>query len=270
MIPRPLVARGGAIARGGLTKLRPTTTTTLLPTTHLRPFTSTPTALKKANKSPPPKTPLPHHTPPTPTTASTNPPFDYDDHFTSLTKQIQTLHQTLQTNLTKLRTTQSSSTATPLAQLEHLPVILDKTADPPTTAPLRDLAHITPKSGRSLLITLYESANAKRVISAIQKADLNMQPIQDPTNALVLTVPLPPPTKEGREKMGEMVVKTGEKARNELKLLRAASHKLIKGLKNERPDDVRKADQRLEKIVKAEDDEMKKVVEAVKKAVLEA
>jgi len=99
--------------------------------------------------------------------------------------------------------------------------------------------------------------------------NLNVQPMPDPKNAQSINVPLLPPTKETRIEVAKMVGKAGEKTMNLLRLARQDSHKLIKGLRKERPDDIRKADKQLEVVMKKVNAEAKKVIDDAKKGALE-
>lgn len=97
---------------------------------------------------------------------------------------------------------------------------------------------------------------------------LNLSPQVSSQDPLKIEVPLPAPTKEDRLKTVKLVEKEGDKAYNSIKDLR---HEVRKDIKSSggRPDDVRKAEKKLEDVVKEGNDELKKVIEAAKKAVLE-
>ncbi|KAG0635626.1 ribosome recycling factor-domain-containing protein [Tuber brumale] len=189
-------------------------------------------------------------------------PFDYAAHFESLEKQCSAHIDKLKTDIAKLRAAGRNDPTT----LENVQVVLDKATG--ASASLRDIAHVLPK-GRSFVVSVYDAANVKYVVAAIQKADLNVQPMPDPKNAQLIDVPLPPPTKETRLEVARMVGKAGEKVVNSLRLARQDSHKLIKGLKRERPDDIRKADKQLELVMKKINAEAKKVIDDAKKGALE-
>ncbi|KAL7270578.1 ribosome-recycling factor [Rhizina undulata] len=188
--------------------------------------------------------------------------FDYAEHFKGLEEETVEITARLKDELSKLR----GGRADP-GVFEALEVVLDKGSTEKSL--LKDVAHVVPK-GRALAITVYEAANVKKVITAIQRADMNVQPMIDPKNPQLLNVPLPPPTKESRLQTVALAGKAGEKALNQLRLARQGSHKKIKGLKGERPDDIRKADKQLEKIIEKANAEAKKIIEAGKKAVMEA
>lgn len=108
----------------------------------------------------------------------------------------------------------------------------------------------------------------KKVVAAIQRADLGT-PVVDPKSGVV-SVALPPPTKESRVATVDAAGKAGEKALMALRGARQGSHKTIKGLKGMSVDDVWKADKQLEKIMEKVGGEAKKIVEGAKKAIMEA
>lgn len=103
--------------------------------------------------------------------------------------------------------------------------------------------------------------NVKKVVSAIQNADLNLQPVVDVKNPLLINVPLPPPTRESRDALIKKAKAVGNKALDELKAARLVSHKKISATKNAvRPDDFKKADKKLEEIVKKRKAELEGVI----------
>lgn len=110
----------------------------------------------------------------------------------------------------------------------------------------------------------------KKVVKALQQADLNVTPIVDAKTPTQIAMPLPPPTKESRVATVDAAAKAGERANNALRNARQGSHKKIKSLKNMRMDDVRKADKQLEKIMDKVGAEAKKIIEAAKKSIMEA
>ncbi|KAF8469674.1 ribosome recycling factor-domain-containing protein [Kalaharituber pfeilii] len=176
--------------------------------------------------------------------------FDANAHFTDLTTTLQKHLSKLQDDLSRLRgeslspgsgSSQNPTAAGPIATLENLQISIDK-SKPSETVSLRDLAHVTPRpsSRRHLQITVHDAAHVKKIISTIQRADLNMQPVQeDPVNnPLVLTLPLPPPTRESRELLASQANKLAEGTRGQIRLVRMTAIKKIKGaLGKKRPDE---------------------------------
>ncbi|KAF8424505.1 ribosome recycling factor-domain-containing protein [Tirmania nivea] len=210
-------------------------------------------------------------------TPTTKEVFDFDTHYDSVNASLQKHLTKLKDDLSRLRSSATNDSSLPISTLESLPVVLENDT-PPT--PLRDLAHVTPKpaSRRHLLITIHAPEHTKKVVRAVQKADLNMQPVvEDPVNSPnVLTLPLPPPTREGREKLAEQAGKLGEKVKGEVRMVRQEGMKKLKGLVKGgkgvggvKVDEVKKEEARLEKVVKGVEEEVKKVVEGARKGILE-
>jgi len=150
---------------------------------------------------------------------------------------------------------------------EALQVVVDKASN--TRVPLRDVAHVVPR-GRVVGVTVYEAGNVKKVISAIQTADLNVNPVVDAKNPQQVNVPLPPPTKESREAMAKQAGVIGQKAQDALRTARQKAHKKLQGAKKQmRADDYKKAEKRMEDIVKKHKTELEKSAEQARKAIIE-
>ena len=111
----------------------------------------------------------------------------------------------------------------------------------------------------------------KKIISAIQVAELNLQPVVDAKNPQMVNVPVPPPTKESR---GEMVKKAGEagqKAQDGLRNARGGVQKKLQALKKKvRPDDMKVAEKRMEEVVKKGKAELEGLVEKARKMIQDA
>ncbi|KAH0609060.1 uncharacterized protein H6S33_001288 [Morchella sextelata] len=246
--------------------LRPHNLPRLLPSTRnlpalcllpQRPFHTTSLTLKKASK---PAKGDHHHIPsnevPPPAGA-----FDFDAHFTDLESDLARVLEKLKDELSKLRTSRVDP-----ALYENIQVVVDREG---AKVSLRDIAHVVAK-GRSVVVGVYEEDNVKKVMKALQQADLNVTPIVDAKTPTQITMPLPPPTKESRVATVDAAAKAGERANNALRNARQGSHKKIKSLKSMRVDDVRKADKQLEKIMDKVGAEAKKIIEAAKKSIMEA
>jgi len=96
-----------------------------------------------------------------------------------------------------------------------------------------------------------------------------MTPVQDAQNSLLLSIPIPAPTKESRDAALALAKKAGDTAAMGVKNARAASQKRLGGMKKKksvRPDDMTKAEKEMEKIVKNAGDDIKKIVDAARKA----
>lgn len=247
----------------------------------MRAFHPSPATLKKGNQ-PPKKPSKQSHSSSSSSSESSSSSggekFDYDAHHDKLKSTLTDLTKKLSEDLAKLRGSSSALHGITPAKLEALPVVLEKGVDggKDTTASLRDLAHVVPKGGRALNITVHDAANVKKIITAIQRAELNVNPVVETnTNEMgggqVVSVPLPPPTADARAAAAEQVGKVGENCKGAVRLARQAAHKKLQSLgKSERPDDVRKAVERMDKLVKEVNTEVDGTVKRAKEAMLKA
>ncbi|KAK9475088.1 ribosome recycling factor-domain-containing protein [Dipodascopsis tothii] len=102
-----------------------------------------------------------------------------------------------------------------------------------------DLAFVSAKGAKQLLVSVYDQAYQRAIVQAIQAANLNMNPQADPKNPQALIVPLPSTTKQAREEIVKKVkaacdaAKTGpreslnaarEQALKKVKLMQKAAY----------------------------------------------
>ncbi|KAJ5779051.1 hypothetical protein N7457_006771 [Penicillium paradoxum] len=177
-------------------------------------------------------------------------PFD----LSQLHHGISTAVARLKDDLSKLRAGGRFNTAI----LESLRVHLSK--DSRESVKLGDLAQVVPKGGRMVTILAAEEDHLKPLTSAIISSNLSLTPQPDAQNALQLNIPIPPPTKESRDKNIQAAKQAFEKA---------ASVDLQKK-KLARPDDVRKAHDQMEKVTDQGQKEVKDAFEAAKKTLEQA
>ncbi|KAK1141922.1 Heat shock protein ssb1 [Aspergillus melleus] len=114
---------------------------------------------------------------------------------------------------------------------------------------LGDLAQVFPKSGRLVAILVSEED-------------------PDPHNTLQLNVPIPPPTKESRDKTVIAAKSAMEKAIAAIRESRGVVHKRLQDMQKKkiaRPDDARKAQDQMEKLTEKGQKEVKELFEAAKK-----
>lgn len=81
---------------------------------------------------------------------------------------------------------------------------------PDEQAPFTSVAQTTIK-GWNFYITVFNPSNAKHVINAILASDLNMNPILDIHNKLLLKVPMPPATTESKKETAKTLKVAFEK-----------------------------------------------------------
>ena len=108
----------------------------------------------------------------------------------------------------------------------------------------------------------------KGIVSTIQLAKLNLQPVVDAQNPLLITVPLPPPTKELRDTNSKKANTVGYRALEVLKEARLTTHKrFMAARRSVRPDDFKKADKKMEGLVKKRKAEMEAIIAAARKKI---
>jgi ribosome recycling factor len=113
----------------------------------------------------------------------------------------------------------------------------------------------------------------KPLTSAIVSSNLSLTPQPDPHNALQLNIPIPPPTKESRDKNVQVAKQAFEKASSVVRDARGAMHKRLQDMQKKklaRPDDVRKAHDQMEKVTDQGQKEVKDAFDAAKKAMEQA
>ncbi|KAJ5753851.1 uncharacterized protein N7511_008004 [Penicillium nucicola] len=205
----------------------------------------------KQNSAPEPKeTPSP--------ASSAQDPFD----LSQLHSGISTTVARLKDDLSKLRAGGRFNTAI----LENLKVQLSKESK--ESVKLGDLAQVVPKGGRMVTLLAAEEDHIKPLTSAIISSNLSLTPQPDAHNALQLNIPIPPPTKESRDKNIQTAKQAFDKAAISLRDSRGAMHKRLQDLQKKklaRPDDVRKAHDQMEKVTDLGHKDLKDAFEAAKK-----
>ncbi|KAK7983880.1 ribosome recycling factor [Apiospora arundinis] len=119
--------------------------------------------------------------------------------------------------------------------------------------PLRELASVIPKGGRTISILVHEAANIKPIMSAVQAhRDFNQQPQRSPDNELELILKVEP---EKREDVAKRIKAICHDWRERIRDVRQRRDKLHAAWKKDGsllPDAKRKADTELDKVIKAE------------------
>ncbi|MCJ1426828.1 hypothetical protein MMC29_004731, partial [Sticta canariensis] len=124
--------------------------------------------------------------------------------------------------------------------IEELQVSLTKSGA--KTVKLGDVAQVVPR-GRVLAVMVGEKEYLKPIISALNKSPNSLAPTTSPRDPLELHIPLPPPTRESRSAIVDIVAKHGEVAGSALSNARVAVKKKLRQLemsKTVRPDDLHK------------------------------
>lgn len=134
---------------------------------------------------------------------------------------------------------------------------------------LGELAQVVPKGGRTVTILASEEEHVKPITSAILSSDLSLTPQPDPHNILQLNISIPPPTKELREQTVVAARAAMEKAAGAVRESRSVSHKRLQDMQKKklaRPDDVRKAQDHMERLTEKGQKEVKELFDAAKRA----
>jgi ribosome recycling factor len=225
-----------------------------------RTFTTTPRSNKKASKAS--KLPSPPSTKAGAAAAADAPDVEDPHDFSALEESITLAQSRLKDDLSKLR---SGGRFNP-ELIESLRVSLDKT-NPTTTTRLSDICQVLAR-GRTLQLLAGDPTYLKPITSAILTSDLSLTPQTDPQNALQLNIPLPPPTKESRNAVVAQATKAGEKALDAVRMARQGQQKRLRSMglqKSARPDDIKKAGEKMEKVVEKGNADVKRAVDASRK-----
>ncbi|KAB8267378.1 Hsp70 protein-domain-containing protein [Aspergillus minisclerotigenes] len=137
------------------------------------------------------------------------------------------------------------------------------------TVKLGELAQVVPKGGRMVTILATEEDHIKPITSAVVSSDLSLTPQPDAHNSLQLNIPIPPPTKESRDQTVSVAKAAMEKATAAVRDSRGSVHKRLQDMQKKkiaRPDDVRKAQEQMEKVTEKGQREVRDLFEAAKKA----
>ena len=154
-------------------------------------------------------------------------------------------------DLTKLRTGRASP-----AIVDHLKVNYYG-----SDMPLTQVASVAVSDARSLVITPWE----KQMVAAVEKAIINSDLGLTPTTAgTVIRINLPPLTEERRKDLTQVVHSNGEDAKVAIRNIRRDANHQVKELLKEKlvtEDDVRRAEEEIQKIT---DSAIKDVDEVIK------
>ncbi|HWE64309.1 MAG TPA: ribosome recycling factor [Chloroflexota bacterium] len=137
-----------------------------------------------------------------------------------------------------------------------------------TVTPLMQLATINALDARTLVITPYDRSAIGDMEKAIRKADLGLNPTND---GAVVRVLVPSLTEERRRDMVRVVHKKLEEHKVAVRNVRREMHDRLKALEKEKTassDEVRRANERLQKITDRAIEEMEQLGSAKEAEVL--
>ena len=133
---------------------------------------------------------------------------------------------------------------------------------------LGDIAAVVPKGGRSMHVFCGEAGQVRPIMSAILSSPFSLTPSVDRENPLLLTFAVPPATAETRGQAAEEAKRCKERADLEVRTARGEAQKVLNRWDKERSvvkDDLHKAREGMEAVVKAGGEELKRTYEAALK-----
>ena len=132
-----------------------------------------------------------------------------------------------------------------------------KDEDGPTNYPLRELAQIVPRSGRSISLLVNEKEYIKPIMSAVQSSkEFNQQPQRSEDNELELLLTV---ERERKDEVIKRVKETTQAWREGVRRARSKHEKKLQGWKKKGtvlPDLVKRAEKELQKV---QDKKMKEI-----------
>ncbi|KAF2460410.1 ribosome recycling factor-domain-containing protein [Lineolata rhizophorae] len=152
--------------------------------------------------------------------------------------------------------------------IENMKVALTKGAK--ERIKIKELAQVVPK-GRTVLVVVGEQAHVKPIMATIGASEYSLVPQPpSPHNPTTITVNVPPPTGEAREKALRQAHDFGEKALFAIREARGKHHKKIRAAevaREVRPDDAKRATKEMDDLVKRQNAEVKRIVDSAKKVI---
>lgn len=109
----------------------------------------------------------------------------------------------------------------------------------------------------------------KPITSAILASPYSLNPTPSLQNQLELHILVPPPTQESRQQAVTAALKAGERAAKTVREARGTQQKKLRAMALTRralPDDLRKAGDKMEKVVEKGNVEVKTILEGARKA----
>jgi ribosome recycling factor len=131
-----------------------------------------------------------------------------------------------------------------------------------TPTPINQMATISVPESRLIVIAPWEQPKSKDIASAIQSADLGLNP---QTDGRVVRIPIPPLSEDRRKELAKTVRKMGEDHKIVVRKERRDANDMLKELEKDgdiTEDDMHKGNDRVQKL---HDEYIKKVDELVTK-----
>lgn len=155
------------------------------------------------------------------------------------------------TELSKIRTGRAHPSL-----LDHVSV--DYYGSP---TPINQVANVIIEDARTLALTPFDKGMVKAIEKAILESDLGLNPA---TSGTVIRIPLPPLTEERRRSLMKVVKNEAEGARVAIRNIRRDANNTLKELEKGKEiteDDVRRAEDRIQKLTDEQVTQVEKVLE---------
>lgn len=153
-------------------------------------------------------------------------------------KRMQKTIETLQHDLTKIRTGRANASLLDHVQVDYYG----------NSTPLSQVANVTSSDSRTLLVTPWEKSMVAAIEKAILTSDLGLNPS---TAGSAIRVPMPPLTEERRKELIKVVRNEGEQARVAIRNIRRDANTQLKELVKDKhisEDDERRAAEIIQKL----------------------
>lgn len=138
-----------------------------------------------------------------------------------------------------------------------------------TPTPLNQVATLSVPESRLIVVQPWDPSVIKDIEKALMRSDLGLTPSND---GKVIRIPIPPLTEERRQQLVKVVKKQGEETKIGIRNIRRESISDAKDLekgKDITEDDLRKAQEEIQKITDRFTDKVDEMVEKKEKEILE-
>ncbi|KAI1175582.1 ribosome recycling factor [Nemania sp. FL0916] len=196
-------------------------------------------------------------------TESKHPKPDPSDplNFADVNSRIEGINEKYSTKLKRMRAGAFDSDS-----IGSLAVLVDKSAG--TAYPLRELAAVVPRGGRTVSLLVHEASYIKPIMSAVQGSpDFNQQPQRDPDNELELVLRIEPEQPEELKTRFKTLTNQWQEALRGVRRKRMSKHSVWKKEGLFGVDAKKQADEHLEKVMKPVMAQAEKECQAALKAV---
>lgn len=137
-----------------------------------------------------------------------------------------------------------------------------------TPTPINQAANVTIEDARTLAVSPFDKGMVKAIEKAILESDLGLNPS---TSGTLIRIPLPPLTEERRRDLIKVVKNEAEGARVAIRNIRRDANGTLKDLEKEKEiteDEMRRAEERIQKLTDEHVAQVESIFEAKEKEML--